>query len=566
VPHARRFGFGLLPVLALLLVGRVLVPAAPRAVAGEAAGGPGRLWTGAFHVHTTRSDGSGTPAEVAAAAARAGLDFVVLTDHGDGTRAPSPPAYLSGVLVIDAVEISTSDGHYLAVGLPRTPYPLAGDGRDVAEDVRRLGGIGILAHPDSARPALAWHDPDTRGDGLEILNADSAWRDESTFQLLRRLLPYPWRPAAVLATTLHYPETLLQTLDAPTAGAPRLAMAGVDAHARIGLRPGDEPMESTRTLARLPGYTASFGTFGLAMSWPDDEAQTGDATADARAVLRALHARAMHVVVFALADAVPLTFEAHADGRVFRPGDQVAADGPVTLSVAMPRVDGARIALLRNGRPWRAQDAGPLLTTQVLPHDGPGVYRAEVWLPRGWQQPHLPWMWSQAIAVGVPGVAPAAGTAARAGEGTTLTGAWHAEHDGGSTAAIAPHEGGRVEVATALRDGTRVSQFAAAVMDWPAPAPEAHAISFTGTAARPMRVSVQVREPGEGDGRRWVRSVYLDTQPRAVRIGFDEMRPVTPARGAVPGDRLHALLFVVDTVNATPGDRHTFTIEHLRLH
>ena len=47
------------------------------------------------------ADGSGSADEVAEAAARAGLDFVVLTDHGDGTRMPDPPRYRAGVLVID---------------------------------------------------------------------------------------------------------------------------------------------------------------------------------------------------------------------------------------------------------------------------------------------------------------------------------------------------------------------------------------------------------------------------------------------------------------------------------
>ena len=35
-------------------------------------------------------------------AARAGLKFIVFTDHGDATRTPDPPAYRSGVLCIDA--------------------------------------------------------------------------------------------------------------------------------------------------------------------------------------------------------------------------------------------------------------------------------------------------------------------------------------------------------------------------------------------------------------------------------------------------------------------------------
>ena len=93
---------------------------------------------------------------VAAAAARAGLKFVILTDHGDGTRPPDPPEYIDGVLVLDGVEISTDEGHYVAIDMPRAPYPLGGAADAVVEDVRRLGGFGIAAHPDSPKPALRW--------------------------------------------------------------------------------------------------------------------------------------------------------------------------------------------------------------------------------------------------------------------------------------------------------------------------------------------------------------------------------------------------------------------------
>jgi len=82
---------------------------------------------GIVHVHSNRSDGQSSPDEIAAAAARAGLRFVVFTDHGDATRAPEPPVYKSGVLCVDAVEISTTGGHYIALDMPAAPYPLAGD-------------------------------------------------------------------------------------------------------------------------------------------------------------------------------------------------------------------------------------------------------------------------------------------------------------------------------------------------------------------------------------------------------------------------------------------------------
>ena len=131
---------------------------------------------GVLHVHTNRSDGLSAPDEIAAAAARAGLKFIVFTDHGDATRTPDPPAYRSGVLCLDGVEISTTGGHYIALDMPAAPYPLGGEARDVVEDVRRLGGFGIVAHPDSPKPELRWRDWAAPFDGIEMVNPDTSWR------------------------------------------------------------------------------------------------------------------------------------------------------------------------------------------------------------------------------------------------------------------------------------------------------------------------------------------------------------------------------------------------------
>jgi hypothetical protein len=165
--------------LALVALAVVAAPPGPRSTSTAAFTiAPAATARGVVHVHSTRSDGSGTIAEIAAAAARAGLQFVIVTDHGDGTRPPLPPAYHGHVLVIDGVEISTTHGHYVALGLDRAPYRLAGDAADVVEDVRRLGGFGIAAHPDSPKPGLAWRDWDAPFDGLEWFNLDSEWRDD----------------------------------------------------------------------------------------------------------------------------------------------------------------------------------------------------------------------------------------------------------------------------------------------------------------------------------------------------------------------------------------------------
>ncbi len=552
-------------LLLLLAMSRLLVPAGPAEVP---AGPETPFWSGVVHVHSTRSDGSGTPADIAAAAADAGLDFVILTDHGDGSREPSAPVYLSGVLVIDGVELSTRDGHYLAIGMRQAPYRLAGDAADVAEDVARLGGVGIIAHPDSARSELAWHAADVRGDGLEVLNADSAWRDDGPLGLLVRFVPYPWRPSAVLATTLSYPDGLLERLDTPDAGSPRLALAGVDAHARIGLRPRDDPQQAAYTLARWPGYRASFGTFGMVVPWTRGRAPTGDAEQDAYAVVEALRSHRAHVAAFALASPRPVRFTALVDGAVHLPGARLDSRRPITLVVEAPPLDGGWVRLLRNGRPWREGAPGDRLVAGVVGGE-PAIYRAEVWLPRRWRQPALPWLVSQAIAVDVPQATTSADgerSGADPATGVLLAGPWQTEHDPCSSVGVQVRAAGAVSVSTTLCPGTHASPFAAARIDWPADVPSAGAVRFTGRADHPMRVSVQVREPGEGEGRRWARSVYLDTDARTLTLPLATFRAVDPATGAPPVGRLHALLFVVDTVNTRRGEPRTFHIEDLRLH
>jgi hypothetical protein len=65
--------------------------------------------SGAYHVHTTHSDGAFTPDQVAEAAPR---ESAVRHSHGSRRRdrTPDAPRYVNGVLVIDAVESAPSKG------------------------------------------------------------------------------------------------------------------------------------------------------------------------------------------------------------------------------------------------------------------------------------------------------------------------------------------------------------------------------------------------------------------------------------------------------------------------
>jgi hypothetical protein len=509
---------------------------------------------GAIHIHSTQSDGTGTVEEIAAAAARAGLRFIVLTDHGDGTREPAAPRYRDGVLCIDAVEISADGGHVVALGLPRAPYPLGGEARDVLEDVARLGGFSIAAHPGSRKPELRWADWDLPFDGLEWLNGDSEWRDESPWSLLRVLFTYPARRPEALATLLDRPDDLMARWDVLAHRRRVVAVAAADAHARIGVGDLGEPYEKTASL-NAPSYEAVFRTFSVALP---HVVLTGHADADGRAVVDAIRGGRVYSVVDAVGGAAAMSFTATSgEGRAVA-GDDLDVAGPVTLRVDVQAPPEARIDLLRDGRRVASGSGAS------LQHVGSeaAVYRVEVSLPGSPGQPPVPWIVSNPIYVGLDRQAspshprpPAVAFAAQYDNGPATGWAVEASDAARGAVDMVPAVGGtQLTFRYALGGTAAASPFAALVM--PAgPALRDHdRLMFTARADRPMRLSVQLRAPSREAGERWHRAVFLDSTPREITIYFDDLRP----RGATNTPRpvladVESVLFVVDTVNTALG-------------
>ncbi|ELZ19795.1 PHP domain-containing protein [Haloterrigena salina JCM 13891] len=124
------------------------------------------------HVHTTASyDGTTTPAELVDAARRAGLDGIAVTDHDtiDGAREVARLAS-DDLLVIIGCEVSTADGHLLALGVDAAPEP----GRPLpqtARAVREAGGVAIVAHPFQRSRHGARRAAIENVDGVEVYNA-----------------------------------------------------------------------------------------------------------------------------------------------------------------------------------------------------------------------------------------------------------------------------------------------------------------------------------------------------------------------------------------------------------
>jgi hypothetical protein len=586
---ARRSRVLLLAVAAVaagaLLIGRLLPPAARTLDVTAWPSDAPPVLRGAFHIHTTRSDGTGTMDEVARTAARAGLDFVIFTDHGDGTRAPEPPVYRAGVLALDGIEISTTGGHYLALDLPQTPYPLGGEPRDVVEDVARLGGLGIVAHPDSAKPELRWRDWTAPVDGLEWLNADSEWRDRPWSRLGRALLTFPMRGPETLAALVGRPVQTLNRWDTLQARRRLVALAGADAHARVGFGSASDPYES-RPVLKVPSYETSFrafsvhavldhdGTRAAGRDPTDGAAANGEASEEGARLLAAIREGRIYTVIDGLATPGRLDFSAASGAAGARLGQRLVTDGAVRFRARTLAPPGAEIILLRNGEPVHAAPA-PELTYDAAP--GEAAWRIEVRIP-GAAGSAVPWILGNPIYVVPPEIVPAPPVVPPrlppAIEQRLLSGPAGGEQDAGWTAeqdetsrAELRREADGVQLAYALGESRLGGPYAAAVAPLaPAGLARLDRVSFRARADRPMRISVQVRLPDGPDGQRWQRSVYLDAEPREVTVFFDEMTPAgrTDSRRPAP-ERADSLLFVVDTTHTRPGASGTVHLERVRL-
>ena len=220
---------------------------------------------GAWHVHTTRSDGRGDLDTVVRAAREAGLQFVVVADHN--VLHPEDAGWRDGVLVVPATEVSAPFGHVVGMGIPRE-LTREERQRDTLGTLASLGGRSVLAHPfHPGRPFTRW----TRDDwtGMEVVSIDSFWglvqRDQAWWRAGVALLALPWDPGKAMLAFWQDPARELARFDAATARGPVAFLCATDAHG-------------------WPSYRASFEAFSMHVPVTPG----GDGAADVAAVQRAL--------------------------------------------------------------------------------------------------------------------------------------------------------------------------------------------------------------------------------------------------------------------------------------
>ena len=314
------------------------------------------------------------------------------------------------------------------------------------------------------------------------------------------------------------PVVTLERWDTLEKGGPVVAVAAADAHGGAKARAGSE---EGGALVIGPSYEASVRSLSnrLLLERP----LTGDANADARLVLDAVRAGRVYSVVDAISSDVLLSLS---EGKGF--------------DVASPLPAGAQVFTMTDGN----------------------RRRIEVHAARAPGAPPVPWVVSNWAGPREPQITPPReGVSALETTPLPIASEWRVEKDPESSGRVSG-AGDLVTLEYKLRGDARASQFAAAVADL-RETPSLNHLVFRGRAVKPMRVSVQLRFAP--DDARWMTSVPLGPEEREVALGVGEMVPAYPTAGRMPEmSSARSILFVVDLVNARPGDSGAFTVSSLR--
>ncbi len=345
-------------------------------------------YVGNIHVHTRYSDGEGVHAEIAQAAAQAGLDFVITTDHNVWVQGCE--GYYGKVLLLvgeeihDVRRIPPAD-HLLVYNAASELAPWAADLQGLIDEVNRRGGFSYIAHPYEYASSLSqdlvaipWVDWGVAGYvGLEV------WNYMSEFKALLRgplsAIFYAYFPALGIRGPFR---ATLRKWDALLAQGKRVAAIGAaDAHANpYSLGP-------LRRVVFPYEYLFRCVNTHILVERPFN----GVLEHDRALVYEALRAGRTWAGYDLPASTTGFHFAARSGTNQATLGEELVRAGATVFEIQAPHV--ASIRLLRDGRVV-ARARGRVLKYTTAE---PGVYRVEAY--RWYRMGHRGWIFSSPIYV-----------------------------------------------------------------------------------------------------------------------------------------------------------------------
>lgn len=333
--------------------------------------------TGIIHVHSLFShDGGGSIQRIAEAAAEAGADFVVVTDHDNSrARREGYEKRFGNVDVFVEMEASVQAGHLLVFYSHTSARDLADDAVGQMAWQHFLGqdntdGVFVaIAHPSNIKNP--WTRLDRYPEGIEVMNFDSQWQrqfSESALDFALTLTISPFNPyLTALRLFRPYPKDFVVWDNMNALSRGHFAIVAQDAHEKLKVNPQwSLPWPSYRDTFKL----ASNVIFPTAPLPEDFEARK-------KALYQAMREGRNAILFHAIAPFPGNDWRLVCDGKTYRSGDEVAGNGcefevETPRSLPYPRI----IRLWKDGEPLQENKSADAVVK--LPVKGPGIYRLQV--------------------------------------------------------------------------------------------------------------------------------------------------------------------------------------------
>jgi hypothetical protein len=379
---SRRKAF--LAAVALILFGSYLVSGIRYALYRPSKSGK-YLWA-VYHVHSTMSDGLGSPAEIARQARASGVALVILTDHGNpNLEASAFRLHADGVTIIGGTEARLPDGRLTFFGASQVPsLSLVSSPPQAIDQARSWGAFPVISYSDDPLYGWRYWESDLAPGGIEISNLFSCVRGLSFLRKLLLAVYYPFSNNYFLKD-ISFPSQSLSRWDKLLARQKTWGLIAADAHGGFRVGKWFSPP--------VPSYAATFSLAGLGIdpqyaSQPELAIRNGD----------------FFNCIRGAGEPQTFNFFATRGNTKFSSGASAPEGSSLHAGVEMPG-QALRILLIKDGTADRAVNA----THLDIANATVGVYRVEVYLlHHPLLPPNVPWIVSNPIFVGGTTYAPGA--------------------------------------------------------------------------------------------------------------------------------------------------------------
>ncbi|OGW81465.1 MAG: hypothetical protein A3G33_00535 [Omnitrophica bacterium RIFCSPLOWO2_12_FULL_44_17] len=189
------------------------------------------LYRGVFQVHSEFShDSQANFDRIIKNGDRAGLDFVVITDHStfEGAEAYRKGKFSEKPLLIFGTELSTSGGNLLVMGVNEVPPDIM-DTETQIEWVHQHGGFVVIPHPFSKKKH--WTMWGLRSiDGMELFSLSDIWYKNPAAYIFKSVFLFP---EDFLKEMIKRPGYALGYWDMMQKKFPIVGFAGLNAHIKL---------------------------------------------------------------------------------------------------------------------------------------------------------------------------------------------------------------------------------------------------------------------------------------------------------------------------------------------